>query len=101
VIDIDKLHIVREGGEVGLEVGVVHSRTTMENEADLLLLHGAAIGHEPSPLDIEVEIDAIDLREHAPLLEIHTEPPLLLMRILGERSTAASMRVMCDSRWPW
>ena len=72
VIDINELHIVRERGEVGLEIGVVHSGAAVENEADVLLLHCPAIGDEPGPLDVEVEGDPIDLREHPVLLAIHT-----------------------------
>jgi hypothetical protein len=68
VINVNELHVLGEGREMRFEVGVVHAGTAVEDEADFLLLHGRSLGYEPGSLDVEVDLDAIDLRVHAILL---------------------------------
>jgi hypothetical protein len=64
VLEVDDLCHFSELSEPGLELGVVKTRSPVQQEQGGLLPHRRAVRHELRPIDVEEEADIAYLDTH-------------------------------------
>jgi hypothetical protein len=65
MVEIDKLHALGERREARLETRVIAARSAMDHQGRRPLHHAVAVGHQPAPLDVEVDLGPANPGAHA------------------------------------
>src|SRR4051812_15243147 len=65
MIEVDELHVRGERRECRLETGMISTRAAVNEEGHGPLVHRGALGHQPPPFHVEVDLGITNLRAHA------------------------------------